>query len=1020
MKTFIKLSSLLFLTVMLNAAVPQDGLKAEMDGRWNDAVNIYVKILQKTPQRSELYLRLADIYSSQKKLDKAANALKKAISIEPNNALFYKKLSEVYAVQDKPNEALTAITSALKLEEKNTKYLIAHAKIANWVKKFPDAIKSLKKVLKIDPKNREARLLLARSYEWSGESNNALNYYREYLKENPNDLHARLDLADIQVFFKDIEGANKTLEEGLKTIDSSRTSTKALQNIAAVDIPILLYHCVDAAPQNDYWIATDEFDAQMQTLRQNDYESVSMKDVYNYETYGTKLPKKPVVISFDDGCKNLYTEAYPILKKHHYIAEIYLIADAVGDIESERINSGKGGDPTKLGEMGETSITEYLIWPEIKEMADNGIEFGSHSKSHPLMSELNQVNLSHELLYSKLAIAANIGKNITSFAYPFGDGAGKKEIHNLLAKYGFTTAVAANGGILQTDSVDLLNIPRVSIYGVKPTLDPKSKGVSVVPDPARPEDLFMAKLNPDEAEKQFELSNRYTALGESDKALDAINKAVELKPNNLRYLLTRLFTAGAAENADIALDSALRAYKLDPTNDENLLRLAGAAVWANHLDDAAEYYEVYKERHPDTKEGKIEYAQVQSWRGSYASTFKILEAYKEKFGEDELYLQTKAETLTWSDRPTEAFTILRPQLQKEPNNYNTNFTNTVALYKDGEIVEALESLEKTEKISPDSKDNIFLSKYIKTDLRHYVRAGIEYSFDTDNVSVLSGELEGRYFLSPLTSIYAIARTDYVSLSNNYPIEYTQDSGALNARQDSLRAGVSHRFSSKLTGDISAGIAKAATHRDPVYGAALSYTPIDNMTIGLSYDHHYFVVTPKTIGRGTLDDSIQLNLYTEPTSSMYIDFSAGYDMLTDNYFKNSSWNLGLSPTWAVLRRQYWNFDLGLSAIGYGYEKESQFNDLGYYAPKWSQAYYATSFTTWKISDNDSVNLAINAGVFQDNNMNAFVFGGGMHLEGVFGLYRDWMIKANAGVDYSARYYDRDYSIQSAGLYITRRF
>ncbi|MEJ2373423.1 MAG: hypothetical protein P8Y16_06485, partial [Sulfurimonas sp.] len=134
----------------------------------------------------------------------------------------------------------------------------------------------------------------------------------------------------------------------------------------------------------------------------------------------------------------------------------------------------------------------------------------------------------------------------------------------------------------------------------------------------------------------------------------------------------------------------------------------------------------------------------------------------------------------------------------------------------------------------------------------------------------------------------------------------------------------------------------------------------------------------------------------------------------------SWNVSLAPTWAVLRRQHWNFDLGVSANGYGYDKESELYDVGYYAPKWAQSYYLTSFVTWKISNDDSVNLAINIGEFQDNYMDKFVFGGGAHLEGVFGLYRDWMLKANAGVDYSARYYDSQYSIYSAGLYITRRF
>ncbi|MDH4944787.1 tetratricopeptide repeat protein [Sulfurimonas sp. C5] len=1020
MRTLVKLSSIFVLGAVLNAAVPENGLKAEMEGRWNDAINIYEKIVQTSPERTDLYLRLADIYSSQNKLDKAAQTLNKAITVDPKNALLYKKLSEVYAVQNKPAEALNAMESALQLDGNNPKYLMAHAKIANWNKKFAEAVKSLEKLVKMEPKNKEARLLLSRSYDWLGEREKALAFYKNYLKNNPDNLRARLELADIQELFGDINGANKTLEVGYKSLKKAKKPVAQTQTQANVEVPILLYHCVDAVPQNDYWIATDEFDAQMQTLDDNNYTSVSMKDVYNHQNYGTKLPEKPIVITFDDGCKNLYTDVFPILKKHKYIAEVYLITEAIGDSEAERIDNAKGDDATKLGETGENSLTEYLVWPEVKEMADYGIVFGSHTKAHPYMSQVDDANATYQLLSSKLAIVANTNTDVTSFSYPFGDGAAKKELHTLLEKYGFLTAVAAEGGILQSSDADFLNLPRVSIYGVHPAIDPKSKGVSVIPDPTRPEDLFMAKLQPDEAEQKFELCNKYTALGQHDKALEAINRSVELKPKNLRYLVKRLETAGSADKMNIAYDSALRAYELDPDNDERLLALAQTAVWANHLDDATIYYKLYTEKHPENKEAKIEYAQVESWKGAYACAFEILESYKKTFGEDEVYLQTKADILTWANRPTKAFPILNAQLAKDQNNYNTNFTNTVALYKDGQILESLESLEKTEKLAPDSADSKFLRKFITTDLRHYVGAGVAYSYDTDHITTIAGELEGRYFISPLTSVYALGHTDYVSLSNSSPAIYAQDNGSLHAKQNSLRAGVSHRFSPDLTGDFSAGVANAATHTTGVYGASLSYTPIDEMRLSLAYDHHYYTATPKTIGRGTLADSIQATLYAEPTTSMYVDLSGGYSILSDDYYNNRSWNVSLSPTWAVLRRQYWNFDLGLSANLEGYAKESEFYDLGYYAPKWIESYYVTSYTTWKINDDDSVNLAVNLGVFKDNSMSKFVFGGGAHLEGVFGRYRDWMFKVNAGVDYSARYYDTQYTIYSAGLYITRRF
>lgn len=1020
MRTFLIWLYIALLVSVVNAEVPQEGLKAEMQKRWSDAISTYEKVLKKSPKRSDLYLRIADIHSSQKRYTEAADALKKAISIEPKRALYYKKLSEVYAVLNKPKEAMSTIKKALKLEPKNKDYLIAHAKLAIWNKKHLEAISSLKKLLERSPKHKEASFLLARSYEWSGLFEEALIYYNEHLKKDPDDLQSRLNLADIKEFYGDINSANKTLEEWYNREYPAKKHLKEIVKSAPVDVPVLLYHCIDEKPQNEYWIETDEFEAQMQFLRKNNYTSISTKDVHDYTNYGAKLPPNPVVITFDDGCENLYTKAYPILRKNNLTAEIYLIVDSVVDIASERQSSESGQEANKLGEMGETSLTAYLTWPEIKEMSDNGIIFGSHSASHPMMSELDDINISYELLYSKLAIKANTGKDASSFAYPYGDGSGDKDVHKFLKKYGFITAVAAEGGIAKTDEIDFFNIPRVNIYGAKPSLDVRSKGVSVVADKTRLSDSFSAKLNPNEAEIQYELCNRYAALKEHKKALVAIDRAVELDPENFRYLNRRIYAAGAAERPDIALESALRAYSLDPENDEILLRLARASVWSNHLDYATKYYKTYIRRHQDEKEVYIEHAQAELWRGGYSTAMNILETYQEKFGEDDQYLMAKAELLTWANTQTKAFPIIDDKLEKDPNHYSANFLNTVALKKDGHILESIESLKKTEGISPESQDSIFLRKYIMTDYRSSVRAGMDYYLDSDNLSTLSGEVEGKYFLSPLTNIFAIWHTDYTSLTGDNSLSFAKDNGSKNAIQNSLRIGISHRLSSELVAKLSAGVATADSNTDPVYGLNLSYAPIDELMIDLTYDHHYLTITPKTIGRGTVEDSFGMSLYWEPSYTTYVNFSAGYDMSKDDFNTNDKWSVEISPKLVVLRRQNWNFDIGVSASAYGYDKESQYYDLGYYAPKWYQAYYLVGLSTWKINSDDSVNIAMNAGKFKDSNMNTFIFGGGIHIEGVFGLYKDWMLKASIGGDYSARYYDESYKAVSSSLYITKRF
>ncbi|MDA3946894.1 MAG: polysaccharide deacetylase family protein [Helicobacteraceae bacterium] len=990
----------------VETSVPYAGLKAEMEKRWVDAANVYEDAVWNDPYRVDLYLRLADIYAVEKQYEKAADTLRRAIEVAPDRTELYVKLSSVYAVDNKPEKALAAITSAVQLEPDNRAYLMAHAKIANWTKKPKIAAVSLERILQKDPDDKEARLLLAKSQEWAKELDDAIAEYKQYLVKNPNDLNVRLALAQLQYIVDDIKGANETLTTGFKAVFKEENVIKLQQNNDInQEVPILLYHCIGETAQNSYWIEKDEFSAQMQFLRQNGYESISTADLTN----GILLPRKPVVITFDDGCQNLYTEAYPILQENGFIAEIYLISDAIAETDTER----KESSSAKLGETGQYSVTKYLIWPEVKEMAENGMIFGSHSKSHRMMSELSNEDIAYELMFSKLSIYANTGVKTDAFSYPFGSGNSKRSLHQLLTKYGFDNAVAAEGGLDRLTDMDMLNIPRIEIYGAHPSNDRQSQGVSVTLDATRPADQFSAKLNPSAAERLFQKSNRLTAAGALNKALATIDEAVLLEPNNIRYLNTRLHAAGAAKNVNKTVDSAERIYVLDPDNATNILELARSMVWENDLDGAARYYAYYYEKHPADQEIYIEYAQVEMWRGDYASSLEILEQYKTEFGSDDQYTITKADALAWGNRPSQSFELLAPILQKEPQDYKANNINTVALYKHREPIAAVASLEKVEKIAPDSNENSFLRKFVTTESRTSVTGGLEYRYDSDKVSIASAVLGGKYYLTPATNLYADWRTDHLRVSG----EYNPEPFGTEATHNTLHAGVAHRFSSLLMASAYVGASSAEEHTDAALGVTLSLVPLDELAFFLSYDHRYFVVTPKTVDLGLKDDALRAGMHWEQSLLWYADVGIGYDAISDD---NSRWNVDLSEKRVMLRSQYWGIDAGVSAFLYGYADQSLGEDDGYYAPESYQGYYLTGSFNRALSGNDSLNLLVNGGFFKDNNMDNFELGGSLYLEGVFGIYRDWMFRASAGVDYSGRYYDTSYRGASVQMYVTKRF
>ena len=126
-------------------------------------------------------------------------------------------------------------------------------------------------------------------------------------------------------------------------------------------IPVLLYHYVGAeAPDYPYLnVDTPEFSRQIKELRERGYRSISLADLTAYmRGEPVTLPEKPVLITFDDGYEDNYTQAFPVLKQEGFRAAIFMV---------QRNFNRKN----------------RLSVQQIQEMEKAGIEIGSHTRSHP-------------------------------------------------------------------------------------------------------------------------------------------------------------------------------------------------------------------------------------------------------------------------------------------------------------------------------------------------------------------------------------------------------------------------------------------------------------------------------------------------------------------------------------------------------------------------------------------------------------------------------------------------------------
>jgi len=170
-----------------------------------------------------------------------------------------------------------------------------------------------------------------------------------------------------------------------------------------IHIPILTYHNFTTGEGDSYKINITNFEKQMEFLSLNSYSVISLSELLAGLRAG-QLPPKPIVITIDDGFKSTYTLAYPVLKKYDFPATLFLYTDFV--------------------EKNSYSLT----WEEIREMARNDIEIGSHTLSHCNLLKYQEnenyetylARIRKEIFLSKEILESKIEREIKFFAYPYG------------------------------------------------------------------------------------------------------------------------------------------------------------------------------------------------------------------------------------------------------------------------------------------------------------------------------------------------------------------------------------------------------------------------------------------------------------------------------------------------------------------------------------------------------------------------------------------------------------------------
>lgn len=204
---------------------------------------------------------------------------------------------------------------------------------------------------------------------------------------------------------------------------------------------ILMYHNIAKPPRGvklrSLYVMPDMFRFQMWYIKKAGYQVVSLDEIADFSQHSPTVneSEKRIALTFDDGFADFYHNAFPILKEYGYPATVYLVSDRIGSInewDAHKLNAEK----------------PLMNWQMINELKQNGITFGSHTRTHPFLTELSAIEAAEEIAGSKAALENQLGCPVNHFCYPSGNY--NDNIVELVKKAGYRTATVTAQGYLHS------------------------------------------------------------------------------------------------------------------------------------------------------------------------------------------------------------------------------------------------------------------------------------------------------------------------------------------------------------------------------------------------------------------------------------------------------------------------------------------------------------------------------------------------------------------------------------------
>lgn len=211
-------------------------------------------------------------------------------------------------------------------------------------------------------------------------------------------------------------------------------------------VRILYYHSISDAPVRSS-VSPSAFERQLEHLRRSGYALIPLSDAVERLATRASLPPRSVVVTFDDGFADNYEHAFPILARFSVPATVFLTASYIGT--------------DRLPTLTRTDfMPRPLSWEQVTEMRAQGIEFGSHTLTHPMLSHVPLEQARREIRDSGRLIEDKLGSPVTLFCYPKGDF--NPGVKRVVREEGYRAACTTRPGV-NGSGVDLFALRRTYV-----------------------------------------------------------------------------------------------------------------------------------------------------------------------------------------------------------------------------------------------------------------------------------------------------------------------------------------------------------------------------------------------------------------------------------------------------------------------------------------------------------------------------------------------------------------------------